>query len=391
MLDTVRFHGFKSLREVKLSGLQQLNVVVGPSGIGKTSVLHGLHLLTQLAVPKPNEKESSTHRPGRIFWGRWAPGRLVTSGEDRFELECVTREGHILRLLATIEQGSAGNDTPRFIITFKVGNNSPRVLKLPGAAEDAWAFFGHSFFRQFGSAVFLKFDAEKLGEISQASSQPRVKHDGAGLATVLAYFAGAYREQLESLESELRSVLGITGRIRSFPAEMEIRETEMIRIGEELVPRHLRRHIAAHRFEVVIDGFGSVPGDLLSEGTLTTLGLLAILHQPDCPRLLLLDDIDQGLHPDAQAKLVTALRRLLARRPDTQIVCTSHSPYLLDHFRAEEVQVMSQTGGCVSAARLDSHEDWPRWEGKLQPGEFWQSVGESWVGDQGREAETASE
>ena len=48
MLDTVRYHGFKSLRAVELSRLQQLNVVVGPSGIGKTSVLHGLHLLTQL-------------------------------------------------------------------------------------------------------------------------------------------------------------------------------------------------------------------------------------------------------------------------------------------------------------------------------------------------------
>lgn len=41
MLRAIRFHGFKSLRDVELAGLQQLNVIVGPSGVGKTSVLEG--------------------------------------------------------------------------------------------------------------------------------------------------------------------------------------------------------------------------------------------------------------------------------------------------------------------------------------------------------------
>jgi predicted ATPase len=209
------------------------------------------------------------------------------------------------------------------------------------------------------------------------------------LATVLAYFAGAYRDRLQSLETELCEVLGTTGQIRTFPDEIDVEETEVIRIDEQLVPRTTKRKRAAHRFEVEVDGLGSVPGDLLSEGTLMTLGLLAILHQPDCPRLLLLDDIDQGLHPDAQAKLVATLRRLLANRPDVQIICTSHSPYLLDNFRAEEVQVMTMDAGHVTAARLDRHEDWSRWEGKLQTGEFWQSVGENWVGEQQRGTEAA--
>ena len=100
---------------------------------------------------------------------------------------------------------------------------------------------------------------------------------------------------------------------------------------------------------------------------------------------------DQGLHPEAQARLVTALRRLLAGRPGLQLVCTSHSPYLLDHVEPSEVQVMSWADGRVSAARLDLHEDWPRWQGKLQTGEFWQSVGEDWVSERVRAREAANE
>lgn len=378
MLRAVRFQGFKSLRDVELAGLQQLNVVVGPSGVGKTSVLQGLEFLAWLV--------GTARQP---FKGSSAK-RLMTLGEIRLAISCSTTTEATLDSEVTLGPGES-----ELQVRFEAAQGERRDAKSIELGElDSLAGWGAHLlepawlenFGQLRSALFLKLDVERLGAISLSSSEPSIEHDGRGLATVLAYFAGAYRDRLQSLETELRAVTGMTGQIRTFPADLEIEENEVIRIDEQFVSRRTKRMRAAHRFEVEIDGLGSVPGDLLSEGTLTTLGLLALLHQPQCPRLLLLDDIDQGLHPDAQAKLVAVLRRLLASRPDTQIVCTSHSPYLLDHFRAEEVQVLAIVDGQVSAARLDHHQDWPRWEGKLQTGEFWQTVGENWVGDQPHEA-----
>jgi predicted ATPase len=352
VIESVHFQNFKSLREVELTGLQRLTVIVGPNGAGKTSVLQGLHLL------------------GRFLrHGRWDPFRFVTSGEERFVISVIAGRVHI----------SWSTDSKRRpdVSTFEIveGEQISR-FETGGTTEP---FRAHPVFRQVLRSSFLEFDVWNLGAPSEASPRPSVESNGAGLPTLLAYFAGAERDTLESIEVELREILGITGRIRTFPDEVEVEERENIRIDDQLVPRVTRRKAAAHRFEVEIDDVGSIPGDLLSEGTLVSLGLLAVLHQADCPSLILFDDIDKGLHPDAQAKLIASLRRLLARRPELQILCTSHSPYLLDHFQPEEVQVLSLTGGRVAAARLDQHQDWPKWKGKLQTGEFWQSVGESWI------------
>lgn len=56
--------------------------------------------------------------------------------------------------------------------------------------------------------------------------------------------------------------------------------------------------------EVDFEGAGWTPAALLSDGTLLAMGLLAKLHDPGRPRLLLLDDIERGLHIETQAALV---------------------------------------------------------------------------------------
>jgi len=376
MLYSVRFHGFKCLRDVELSGLQQLNVIVGPSGAGKSSVLQGLQLLASV-VPHRDDTKTVPQRVLDAFGGRVGE-QLMTSGETRMTLGCATSTGDALELEATRKGHKID-----FRLSFAERDQPLQVVEILERSLGDLSTRLEMYFGQLRATASLKLDGERLGAVSPSSSHPSLEHDGSGLATVLAYFAGAYRDRLQSLESELRAVVGTTGQIRTFPDEIELEETEMIRLDEQLVPRSTRRKRAAHRFEVEVDGLGSVPGNLLSEGMLTTLGLLTVLHHPDCPRLLLLDDVDQGLHPDAQAKLVRVLRKLLGERPETQILCTSHSPYLIDHFLPEEVQVMSFVGGQATAARLDQHEEWPRWQGKLQTGEFWQSVGEDWVGDAG--------
>lgn len=356
MIESVHFQNFKSLREVELAGLQRLTVIVGPNGAGKTSVLQGLHLLGSLG---------NLHVPHGFFLSHQRdPLRLITSGAQQLLISVRTDMGSLS--LSTEPDRRSG-----FVIEIVEGETVSRFET--GSSE-----IPPSFQLELNSS-FLEFDVHHLGAPSEASPRPSVKSNGAGLPTLLAYFAGAERDTLESIEKQLREILGITGRIRTFPDEVEIEERENIRIDEQLVPRVTRRKAAAHRFELEIDDVGSIPGDLLSEGTLVSLGLLAILHQADCPSLILFDDIDKGLHPDAQAKLVASLRKLLARRGDLQILCTSHSPYLLDHFLPEEVQVLSLADGRVAAARLDQHPDWPKWKGKLQTGEFWQSVGESWI------------
>ncbi|MDJ0514735.1 MAG: AAA family ATPase [Trichodesmium sp. MO_231.B1] len=43
-----------------------------------------------------------------------------------------------------------------------------------------------------------------------------------------------------------------------------------------------------------------IPAHAISEGTIIALGFLTVLMNPNPPNLVLLDDIEQGLHPQAQ-------------------------------------------------------------------------------------------
>jgi predicted ATPase len=117
-----------------------------------------------------------------------------------------------------------------------------------------------------------------------------------------------------------------------------------------------------------------------SEGTLLVLGLLTVLHSRATTRLILLDDLDRGLHPIAQKNLIATLRRLLAVNPEMQLVATSHSPYLLDNLQPEEVRITALDGnGQARCARLVDHPEFEKWREQMLPGEFWSVYGERWI------------
>jgi len=119
------------------------------------------------------------------------------------------------------------------------------------------------------------------------------------------------------------------------------------------------------------------------------LGLLTVLMSQGRPDLILLDDIDRGLHPKAQREVVGLLRTILDQNPELQIVATTHSPYLLDHLRPEEVRLTTLgDDGTVSVAGLTDHPDFDKWKDEMAPGEMWSLFGEKWVGELPKNLET---
>ena len=69
----------------------------------------------------------------------------------------------------------------------------------------------------------------------------------------------------------------------------------------------------------------------VSEGVLYFLALLCIVHQPDPPKLLLLEEPEKGIHPRRIREVMDFIFEL-ARLRDIQIILTSHSPYVVDYF-----------------------------------------------------------
>ncbi|MCB9703305.1 MAG: AAA family ATPase [Myxococcales bacterium] len=75
MIDRVSFRNFKCLRAVDLN-FGRMTVLVGANGSGKSSVLAGIHLLSQIGARVDDPFEESYPRLRRLFGGqRSAPTR----------------------------------------------------------------------------------------------------------------------------------------------------------------------------------------------------------------------------------------------------------------------------------------------------------------------------
>jgi predicted ATPase len=90
-----------------------------------------------------------------------------------------------------------------------------------------------------------------------------------------------------------------------------------------------------------------------SDGTLRALALITVLSQPTAklPRLISIDEPELGLHPSAIA-LIAELCRSISRH--TQIILSTQSTELLDHFSADEVVVVESDHGETRLTRLSS-------------------------------------
>jgi predicted ATPase len=263
----------------------------------------------------------------------------------------------------------------------------PREGGFIPANESVDALFDHPRIRRFASVVYLHLDANVMVRTSTTEEvEPRMAPDGQGLASTLAWLAGAKPEVLQWIAAALARVVPGIRRILVHRERVADRTMDQVVIDGQPIWRPVERTRLGDRLSIEFDDDTEVPADLLSEGTVLALGLLTKLHEPERPRILLLDDIDRGLHIGAQAKLVAVLRDLMRLDPELQIICTTHSTYLLDLFDPSEVRVLDLDPSRATHAKpLTAHPEFDKWRFGTQTGELWAALGDAWVTKQPEE------
>jgi predicted ATPase len=114
---------------------------------------------------------------------------------------------------------------------------------------------------------------------------------------------------------------------------------------------------------------GGLSANLLSDGTLKLLCLIAILKSPNPSPLICIDEPELGLHPD-WVKLVAELLQDAASR--TQVIVATHSPQIVAKLEPEEVIVTEKENGETQMARL-STEDLEKWLRDFNLADLWLS------------------
>ena len=106
----------------------------------------------------------------------------------------------------------------------------------------------------------------------------------------------------------------------------------------------------------------------LSDGTLRFLLLLSIFYNPNRGGLVGVDEPELGLHPDMVKSLAKMLKN--ASR-DTQLICATHSPLLLNQFTLNDIIVFDKNDKNQTIINRPAESDFEDWEGSLLPGQMW--------------------
>lgn len=375
MIRSVRFRAFKAFSDVSIS-LGRLNLIVGPNASGKTSILEGLHYLTQCGA-KP---------PQRVLTGPRDPRLLRTRGSDNPIKLAATVQVEGRPSYLTVEETSiekSGFEREWYRVTISDGEEQTDVPIAQRPEGFEYESYGrYPTLKAIKSAVLLHLDPRRLAEPSWTEEVvPRVEFDGYGLPSVLADLAASDPDTFHQMQDAFCTIVPSARKVRATRMQVNYDDLEEVDTSPEKLYRWIHRKLAGHEMRFDFVGAQDLPASAVSEGSLLTVGLLAIAMGPARPRLILLDEIERGLHPKALGSLVDRLRQLLAAYPDLQIVATTHSPYLVDSFDAKEILLTDiRPDGTTRVGRLDEHPDFDRWKDEMRPGEFWSSVGEQWLG-----------
>ena len=173
----------------------------------------------------------------------------------------------------------------------------------------------------------------EIGSLTRPSTNPqasRIGYRGEDLPAALALLRDNPDTSVmyERIVKQMRDLLPDLDAILLVPVEPE-------RLGLGFQHRDFRGHLTPLEE---------------SDGTLYTLGLLALVHQPSLPLVLAIEEPETGLHPRRLRWVLDKLAALAQGQADThpvQVLISTHSPYILDYFyeTPEAVRVVNRIRG----------------------------------------------
>lgn len=113
-----------------------------------------------------------------------------------------------------------------------------------------------------------------------------------------------------------------------------------------------------------------VPGWLLSTGTLRIVALLAVMRHPNPAPVVVIEELENGLDPRTIHLVINEIRRF-TEETGSQVIFTSHSPYLLDQMKLKELILVEKIDGDVKFTKPANDKHLNEWAEKFTPGKLY--------------------
>ena len=342
-IEYLKVQNFRALRSVEFKNLTPLTVLLGPNGSGKSTVFDVFAFLAECF-------ELGLRRA----WDQRGRGKeLVSRGEDGpvvIEIKYREKPGQplITYHLAVVERNGApivaeewlrwkrgGFGCPFRFLDYKEGqgraisgtlpDKQDQRIEIPLNAPDLLAvnalgqFADHprvAALRQFITGWHVSYlSADSVRGQPEAGPQEQLSKTGTNLANVIQYLAEQHLARLEDIFEVLRQRVP---RIEKVLADIMPDGRLLLQIKDAPFS-----HPVMARFA--------------SDGTLKMLAYLVLLHDPNPPPFIGIEEPENFLHPRLLGELAEECRAASER---TQLLVTTHSPFFLNALQSKEVRVL---------------------------------------------------
>jgi predicted ATPase len=383
MLKKLELHNFKSHHQTQFHfDDSRLQAIVGENSSGKTSILQALSYLRNLLMVKKHGDIAEVRKS------------ITTIGENS-----VTNEEYNIHIVVSGSRETIKQENWQFSCELHRNNDGTwkpnRTLNINGHEKKEDYFLppspssipmsGSSQFLlpDFDFVVYLKLLVDNLSKATYSEKIiPEIEFNGSGLAPTLDYLRSEAPDRFQAIQEMLQQIVPGVRKVGVRRAKVKIDRQRSIAVDGKSIAYEESQEVIGQEIVLDMNTGDRIPAHAISEGTMLTLGLLTVLMNPKQPNLVLLDDIEQGLHPKAQRELITVFKQIIQANPNLQIIFTTHSPYIIDELEPSQVHVLSNSkSGFTCAKRLDEHPDAEWAKQTLTTGEFWNAEGEDWVVD----------
>lgn len=343
MIEHIEIEGFKSLEKVSLD-LGALNIFVGTNASGKTNFLEALRVLQGIGygytveeifngkAKGANSEVWDGVRGGSAFaaFHRPAPEMDPEGGVVQFRVRAsLPLIGETAHYAISISARDGSVDSENLSVDGRVvcpplpGNlaidkSSPVLLQFIDAALGASV-------HDFDIASSLCW---QLRDMQALDPSPSVQREYS--RSSVANRMGDHGENFAAL---IKTILKDDANASAYVSWLkELTPTELDTV--EVLPGAAGDWLFALRRNGV-----DYPAPVLSDGTLRFAAIAAAFFQPSLPQILVLEEIENALHP-TRLRLLVELLKSQAGKGISQVMATSHSPFAISWLKEEDYRTV---------------------------------------------------
>jgi predicted ATPase len=344
MIDYIEIEGYKSIKRARVD-LKPINILIGANGAGKSNFISFFEFLNNVY-----EKKLQNYIALRGGEEKFLHNGSSVTNKIYFRIEF---NGGLNGYSATLERGDEGFVFLNERLIYR-SDNGVDIARFGGEAALKNTDNYRAKYVIDSLSSFKKYHFHDTGRNSPFNQPSHIENDiyfsyarGENLAAYLFYIREKHKIVYNRIVHTIQS-------IAPFFSDFFLQPNEegFVRLQWQ------------NKYSSTIYGVSD-----LSDGTIRFIALATLFLQPTPPSTIIIDEPELGLHPTAISKLAGMIQSAAVR--GSQVILATQSADLVNHFSADDIITVDQTGGETSFNRL-KEEDFSQWLDEYSIGDLWQ-------------------